>query len=149
MNNASFCYLKLFFCFEHYLMDHLSIEEVRMLFRRLDARVPLTRPMICHYYNTQNGCNKDDSCSALHICKYFFTGCKFEDKCRRNHDVSVNKVSKSFWDILSSEIYSFLRYVAFWDFLSSDIFCLLRYKCFLNFIAFSFRDILSPEIFCL
>ena len=45
-------------------------------------------PDICKFYN-KGTCTKEDNCPCLHVCEHFIDGdCKFDEKCKREHDFS-------------------------------------------------------------
>ena len=57
---------------------------------------PSRSPKICNFYNIAAGCDKGESCSFLHLCRYFVNrSCKFGSKCTRSHTIRSNRNSGS------------------------------------------------------
>jgi len=78
------------------LMDHLTINELRYLFRTIKSRSKTTLPNICKFYNVSSGCRSDENgkgCPYIHICRhYILDQCRFGKNCKRNHNVNHQQV---------------------------------------------------------
>ncbi|XP_042325317.1 zinc finger CCCH-type antiviral protein 1-like [Sceloporus undulatus] len=62
-------------------LSGLNENELRVLLLQND---PFLLPEVCNAYN-KGGCNQQDNCTRLHICRYFLRGtCRFP-QCKRSH----------------------------------------------------------------
>ena len=74
-----------------HLLDHLSVMDIKSLFRTTESRSRTTLPTVCKFYNINVGCRAEmegKPCPYLHMCKFYVIGqCRFGKGCKRSHDV--------------------------------------------------------------
>ncbi|OWF44412.1 poly [ADP-ribose] polymerase 12-like isoform X2 [Mizuhopecten yessoensis] len=79
----------------HHYLDRLSREEVTKQLLGLQNRRGLTVPELCTFYSTAKGCNKVETCTFLHLCKFYILDkCEYSLRCRRQHDFSDQHTEK-------------------------------------------------------
>ncbi|XP_046381072.2 protein mono-ADP-ribosyltransferase PARP12-like [Haliotis rufescens] len=71
-----------------FLMDRLSTRDIKIILRCIENRTFLTKPELCRFYNTIQGCNKA-TCPFLHLCGHYMSdACKFGNACKRSHNIN-------------------------------------------------------------
>ena len=61
--------------------------------RSVNKIIPIKLPNLCTYYNTQRGCDKENKCPFVHLCKHWTSSRCTNRNCRYNHSLIPKDVN--------------------------------------------------------